>query len=89
MNARVLVHVAEDVELDDHLSAGEGCVPSGWLYLRGGGEVALWGSPAALRRLAAALVLVAERTEDLRALRDAMTGKDGRGEARLGAVAGS
>ena len=89
MNTRVLVHVAEDVELDDHLSTGEGCVPSGWLYLRGGGEVALWGSPAALRRLAAALVLAAERTEGLGALRDAATGTGGTGEARLRAVAGS
>ena len=80
--------MAEGVELDDHLSTGEGCVPSGWLYLRGGGEVALWGSPAALRRLAAALLLVAERTEDLRTLRDAATGTGGAGEAGLRAVAG-
>ena len=73
----VSVRVAEDVELDDHLSAGASGEPSGWLYLRTGDDVALWGSPAALRRLAAALVLVAERADGLRALRDATMG-DGR-----------
>ena len=52
--------------------AGE---PSGWLYLGGRGDVALWGSPAALRRLAAALVLVAERADELGVLRYAVTGE--------------
>ena len=85
----VSVHVAEDVELDDHLNAGAGREPSGWLYLGEGGNVALWGSPAALRRLAAALVLVAERAEGLRALRDAVSGEGGVGEGGLRAVVGS
>jgi hypothetical protein len=87
--AHVSVHVAEDVELDDHLSAGARGEPRGWLYLGERAEVALWGSPAALRRLAAALVLVAERAEGLRMLRDAATGNGGVGEAGLPGVRGS
>jgi hypothetical protein len=86
---RVSVHVAEDVELDDHLCADAGREPSGWLYLGAGGDVALWGSPAALRRLAAALVLVAERAEGLRALRDAASGNGHVGDGGLRAVRGS
>jgi hypothetical protein len=39
----VSVRVAEDVELEDHLSVGASGDPSGWLYLRTGDDVALWG----------------------------------------------
>jgi hypothetical protein len=84
--AYVSVHVAEDVELDDHLCADAGRAPNGWLYLGGDGHTALWGSPAALRRLAAALVLVAERAEGLVALRDAAGGDGRSGDAGLRAV---
>jgi hypothetical protein len=84
----VSVHVAEDVDLDDHLSAPTGSEPAGWLYLGVRHEAALWGSPAALRRLAAALVLVAERAEDLRALRDAATGNGHPGDGGLRVVGG-
>jgi hypothetical protein len=70
----VTVHVDEDVALDDHLSVGESGEASGWLYLGTSHDAALWGSPAGLRRLAAGLVLVAERAEGLRMLRYATTG---------------
>jgi hypothetical protein len=77
-DVRASAYVTEDVALDEHVMVRESGEPVGWLYLGGHGNLALWGSPGALRRVAAALVLVAERAEGLRVLRYAVTGNDDR-----------
>jgi hypothetical protein len=77
-DVRVMAYMPEDVVLDDRVQVDEAGEPTGWLYLGDRHEVALWGSPAGLRRAAAGLVLLAERAEGLRVLRYALTG-DGDG----------
>ena len=88
-DVRVSTYLTEDVGLDSHVnlreSSGE---PVGWLYLGKGGDQAVWGSPVALRRVAAALVLLAERAEGLRVLRYALTG-DGHPPGEVTGVRGS
>jgi hypothetical protein len=68
MTMRVTVFVDEDTELraDTHVF-GSGTV-DGWLAL-GDGPVALWGSPAALSRLAVALLGAANAAERMGAER--------------------
>ena len=77
--ARVSVYVREDAPLDAHVHLSGAAEPSAWLYVDEEQDVAVWGSPAALRRLAAALVVVAEEADALLApsevtvrLRDAL-----------------
>lgn len=88
---RVSAFVADDVALDDRVHVNDAGEPTGWLYLGERHEMALWGSPAGLRRAAAGLVLLAERAEGLRVLRYALTGEgDGlRSEAEARVVSGS
>jgi hypothetical protein len=69
---RASVYVTDDVALDEHLVVRESGEPAAWLYLGERGDLGLWGSPGALRRVAAALVLVAERAEGLNVLRYAV-----------------
>jgi hypothetical protein len=90
-DVRVSARVTEDVALDEHVHVRESGEPVGWLYLGERGDLALWGSPGALRRVAAALVLVAERADGLRVLRYAVTGNGGRpgGASELPGVRGS
>lgn len=89
---RASAYVTGDVALDEHVqlreSSGERV---GWLYLGEYRDLALWGSPGALRRVAAALVLLAERAEGLRVLRYAVTGNGDRprGASELPGVRGS
>jgi hypothetical protein len=71
---RASMYVPDDVALDEHLVVRESGEPAAWLYLGERGDLGLWGSPGALRRVAAALVLVAERAEGLRVLRYAVSG---------------
>ena len=88
---RASVLVVEDVALDEHILVSESGEPKGWVYLGESQDVALWGSPASLRRVAAALVLLAERADGMRVLRYVATcNVDGlRGEAGARAVNGS
>jgi hypothetical protein len=90
---RVSVYVPEDVALDDHVHERVTAEdePNGWLYLGKGHDVALWGSAAGLRRLAAGLVLLAERADGLGVLRYAAPcdGDGLRGESGVRAVSGS
>jgi hypothetical protein len=72
-DVRVSTYVAEDVAVEEHVHVGETGEPKGWLYLNERHDVALWGSPPGLRRLAAALVLLAERAEHVGLLRQATT----------------
>jgi hypothetical protein len=90
-DVRVSTFVPEDVALDEHVMVCESGEPAGWLYLGESCDLALWGSPGALRRVAAALVLVAERAEGLRVLRYAVTGNGDRprGASELPGVRGS
>jgi hypothetical protein len=90
-DVRVSTYVTEDVALDEHVTVRESGEPVGWLYLGERGDLAVWGSPGALRRVAAALVLLAERTEGLRVLRFAVTGNGDRprGAGELPGVRGS
>ena len=68
-DVHVSVYVTEDVALDEHVQVNDAGEPYGWLYLGTFRDAALWGSPAGLRRLAAALVLLAERAEGMGVLR--------------------
>jgi hypothetical protein len=63
--AYVSVRVAENTRHSAHLHVSGTGVLDAWLYIGEGNDVALWGSPAALRRLAAALVLAAEEADEL------------------------
>jgi hypothetical protein len=63
--AHVSVRVAEDARLTWHSHVSATAGPSAWLYIGEGDATALWGSPAALRRLAAALVVAAEQADEL------------------------
>jgi hypothetical protein len=63
--ARVSVHVSEDTALEEHVFVADSGEPRAWLYIGGGSESAIWGSPTALRRMAAAAVVTAEHAESL------------------------
>jgi len=63
--ARVSVCVREDVLLRGYARVSDPGEASGWLYLGDGGDVSLWGSPAALSRLAVALLGAANAAERL------------------------
>src|SRR3954447_22897049 len=88
---RASMYVTDDVALDEHLVVRESGEPAAWLYLGERGDLGLWGSPGALRRVAAALVLVAERAEGLRVLRYAVPGNGdrARGASEPAGVRGS
>jgi hypothetical protein len=86
---RVTAYVPEDVALDDSVHVNDGGEPTGCLFLGQRHEVALWGSPAGLRRAAAGLVLLAERVEGLRVLRYALAGEGRPGVADARVVSGS
>jgi hypothetical protein len=90
-DVRASAYVTEDVAFDEHVLVRDSGEPAGWLYLGERGDLALWGSPGALRRVAAALMLVAERAEGLDVLRYAVTGNgDGpRDASELPGVRGS
>ncbi len=61
--AHVSVHVAEGARLTWHLHVAGTGAPHAWVYVDEEQDVALWGSPPALRRLAAALVVAAEEAD--------------------------
>src|SRR4051794_856105 len=63
--AHVSVYAAEDAPLRWHLNVSGTARSTAWLYIGEGDETAVWGSPAALRRLAAALVVAAEQADEL------------------------
>jgi hypothetical protein len=90
-DVRASAYVTEDVALDEHVVVRDSGEPVGWLYLGERGDLGLWGSPGALRRVAAALVLLAERAEGLRVLRYAVTanGDHARSASELPGVRGS
>jgi hypothetical protein len=94
--AYVSVRVAENTRHSAHLHVSGTGVLDAWLYIGEGNDVALWGSPAALRRLAAALVLAAEEADELVPPRHDAGLRDGAllhacrsGEPALKAVVGS
>jgi len=58
------IHVGEGVELDASVHLSSSGVPRAWVYVDGH-EAAVWGSPDALRRLAAALVIAADEADGL------------------------
>jgi hypothetical protein len=68
--AHVSVYVREDAPLVTRLLVSVAGGPRAWVYVDEGLDVALWGSPAALRRLAAALVVAAEEADALIAPRE-------------------
>jgi len=63
--AHVSVYAAEGAPLRWHLNVSGPARPTAWLYIGEGDETAVWGSAAALRRLAAALVVAAEQADEL------------------------
>jgi hypothetical protein len=67
--AQVSVCVREDVLLRGYARVSDSSEASGWLYLGDDGNVSLWGSPAALSRLAVALLGAANAAERLGAER--------------------
>ena len=77
--AHVSVYVREDAPLVTRLHGSVAGGPRAWLYLDEGLQVALWGSPAAMRRLAAALVVAAEEADALLAPRPMAGTLDGSG----------
>jgi hypothetical protein len=62
--ARTSVYVPEDCPLDGHTMTAESGGVRAWLYL-GESEVGVWGSPAAMRRLAAAVGAAADAADRL------------------------
>jgi hypothetical protein len=63
--ASVSICVREDTQLHEVGHLFESGEPSGWLYV-GESGVTLWGSPAALRRLAEGVLVAAEAGERMR-----------------------
>jgi hypothetical protein len=80
--ARVSVFVDADTELRPRPFVGSSGGRVAWLELGDGGEASVWGSPAAMRRLTAALLAVAAAAEQLPERRPS-------GEAALQVVDGS
>jgi hypothetical protein len=62
--ACVSVRVSEDSGLSAHWHALRAGGLDVWVYFGEGQDVSLWGSPAALRRLAAFLVVAAEEADE-------------------------
>jgi hypothetical protein len=94
--AYVSVRVAETTRLSAHLHVSGSGVLDAWVYIGEGNDVALWGSPAALRHLAASLVVAAEEADELIPPRHDGGVRDGAlvhscrsGEPALRAVVGS
>src|SRR4051794_16923892 len=63
--ARVSAYAAEDSPLKWQVHVSGTARPTAWLYIGEGDDTALWGSAAALRRLAAAVVVAAEQADEL------------------------
>lgn len=63
--AKVTLGVDEDAVLVEHAFASEAGEPVAWLYVGAEQEVSLFGSPAALSRLAAGLLGAADAAERL------------------------
>jgi hypothetical protein len=66
---QVTVFVAEDTEVRPDTQVSASGAVRGWLSLGGRREVSLWGSPAALSRLAVALLGAANAAERVNAER--------------------
>src|SRR5687767_11538332 len=67
MSAHVSVCVREDAALRGYARVSDDGEASGWLYVGDDGHTSLWGSPAALSRLAVALLEAANAAERLAA----------------------
>jgi hypothetical protein len=65
--ANVTVCIDEDAVLVEHAFTSDAGEPVAWLYVGAGHEVSLFGSPAALGRLAAGLLGAANAAERLAA----------------------
>jgi hypothetical protein len=63
--ARTTAGVDQDSLLRQHVFVGRSGDPVGWLDVGQGGELGVYGSPGALRRLAAALLIVADAADQL------------------------
>lgn len=63
--AYVSIHVGEDVPLNESVTVAKAGDPCAWVYVDGF-EAAVWGSPAAMRRFAAAVVIAAENADVMR-----------------------
>jgi hypothetical protein len=61
--ARTTVYVREDCDLGERSFVGRSGDPCAWLEI-GDDEVGVWGSPAAMRRLAAAVLATAEAADE-------------------------
>jgi hypothetical protein len=92
----VSVCVPENTRLSAHVHVSRTGVLDAWLYIGEGNDVALWGSPAALRRLVAALIVAVEEADELLPPRFGADPRDSAvvhtcrsGETTLRAVVGS
>ena len=65
--ARVTVFVGADIELRPRPFVQPSGERVAWLEVGDGSDVGLWGSPAALRRLAAAAIVTAAEADELAA----------------------
>jgi hypothetical protein len=63
--ARMSARVEEDSPLDQHVFVSRSGEPIGWLDVGESSELGVYGSPAALRRLAAAVLIVADAADEL------------------------
>jgi hypothetical protein len=63
--AQTSERIAEDSRMQQHVFVGRSGKSIAWLTIGDDGELGVYGSPEALRRLAAALVIAAEAAAEL------------------------